>query len=164
MRKSALLCGFAVAAAFVVTPAVVDLAMPGVHWAAASAATNVSIDVFFTSLEPYGAWVPSTNYNYIWVPTQVSADWSPYSNGHWVYTDEYGWYFVSDHLFAPIVYHYGRWGYDPVIGWFWVPGTQWAGAWVTWRRSDAYVGWAPLPPEQNGYAVSLTININVGAL
>jgi hypothetical protein len=33
------------------------------------------------------------------------------------------------------------------IGWVWVPGTEWGPAWVSWRRSPGYVGWAPLPPE-----------------
>ena len=29
----------------------------------------------------------------------------------------------------------------------WVPGDEWAPAWVSWRTSKDYVGWAPLPPE-----------------
>jgi hypothetical protein len=28
-----------------------------------------------------------------------------------------------------------------------VPGDEWAPAWVSWRKSNDYVGWAPLPPE-----------------
>jgi hypothetical protein len=32
-------------------------------------------------------------------------------------------------------------------GWVWVPGSEWAPAWVSWRESDDYIGWAPLPPE-----------------
>src|SRR2546423_9736807 len=28
-----------------------------------------------------------------------------------------------------------------------VPGDEWAPAWVSWRSSKDYVGWAPLPPE-----------------
>jgi hypothetical protein len=28
-----------------------------------------------------------------------------------------------------------------------VPGNEWAPAWVSWRKSNDYVGWAPLPPE-----------------
>jgi hypothetical protein len=28
-----------------------------------------------------------------------------------------------------------------------VPGEEWAPAWVSWRTSKNYVGWAPLPPE-----------------
>ena len=31
-------------------------------------------------------------------------------------------------------------------GWIWYPGTRWAPAWVDWRCSDRYYGWAPLPP------------------
>ena len=33
------------------------------------------------------------------------------------------------------------------FGWVGVPGNEWAPAWVSWRKSDDYVGWAPLPPE-----------------
>jgi hypothetical protein len=50
--------------------------------------------------------------------------------------EEWGW----------IPYHYGRWGWEPRLGWFWVPATVWAPAWVTWRWSGLYIGWAPLPP------------------
>ena len=32
-------------------------------------------------------------------------------------------------------------------GWFWIPGDEWAPAWVDWRYSNDYVGWAPLPPD-----------------
>ena len=65
---------------------------------------------------------------------------------------------MSDEPFAWAVYHYGRWGYDQDIGWFWVPGTVWAPAWVSWRRSNDVVGWAPLPPEGEGYAVSIEVS------
>ena len=47
-----------------------------------------------------------------------------------------------------VVYHYGRWAFEPGIGWFWVPGEEWAPAWVNWRYGDEYVGWAPLPPDE----------------
>src|SRR5690606_10174674 len=80
-----------------------------------------------------------------------------YTHGHWAYTDRYGWYFVSDEPFAWAVYHYGRWAQAEDIGWYWVPGTKWAPAWVSWRRSDDHVGWAPLPPSGRGYAVSVDI-------
>src|SRR5690606_38177529 len=32
-------------------------------------------------------------------------------------------------------------------GWVWVPGDEWAPAWVSWRESGDTIGWAPLPPE-----------------
>ena len=28
----------------------------------------------------------------------------------------------------------------------WVPGSTWGPAWVSWRYTDSYCGWAPLPP------------------
>ena len=31
-----------------------------------------------------------------------------------------------------------------------MPGSEWAPAWVAWRRSDQHVGWAPLPPRRSG--------------
>src|SRR5262249_48307522 len=34
-----------------------------------------------------------------------------------------------------------------------IPGDQWGPSWVSWRASDDYVGWAPLPP--GGYDVSV---------
>jgi len=162
MRKS-ISVAFVAAALLTAAPIALDrAATPGVWLSTAQAATDVDINVFFTSLSPYGSWVPSPNYNYVWVPTNVDASWSPYTNGHWIYTEQYGWYFVSDEPFAAIVYHYGRWGYDPLIGWYWVPGTHWAPAWVAWRQDNDDIGWAPLPPQGNGYATSISISINIG--
>jgi hypothetical protein len=90
--------------------------------------------------------------DYVFVP-QVERGWRPYVRGHWVWTDEYGWYWASNEPFAWATYHYGRWGYDPEIGWFWVPGNVWAPAWVTWRRGGGHVGWAPIAPRGRGYAL-----------
>ncbi len=95
-------------------------------------------------------WHP--RFGYVWLPEDVSPDWRPYTVGHWVSTEEYGWYWESNEPFAWAVYHYGRWGYDPDYGWFWVPGDTWAPAWVQWRYDDQYVGWAPIGPQRPGYA------------
>jgi hypothetical protein len=87
----------------------------------------------------------------VWVPNNVPRNWRPYSIGHWAYTDDYGWYWVSDAAEAPwgwIVFHYGRWAWIHDIGWAWVPGREWGPAWVDWRRGDRYFGWAPLPPDE----------------
>ena len=43
-------------------------------------------------------------------------------------------------------------------GWFWVPGDTWAPAWVQWRYSDDYVGWAPIGPGRRGYAYGVPVN------
>jgi uncharacterized protein DUF6600 len=45
-------------------------------------------------------------------------------------------------------YHYGRWVRDDDEGWVWIPGKEWAPAWVSWRRGGHRVGWAPQPPDE----------------
>ncbi|WP_173088966.1 DUF6600 domain-containing protein [Devosia sp. 1635] len=119
---------------------------------------SVSFSVFFDQLEPHGVWVRHPQYRHVFCPTGIDTRWRPYTEGRWVYLADYGWYFQSDEPFAWATYHYGRWLDDEKLGWCWVPGTQWAPAWVSWRRSDDVVGWAPLPPENDGYAVSLEIS------
>jgi hypothetical protein len=109
---------------------------------------TASYETFYTRLEPQGVWRETSTYGYVWQPreAQQSRNWRPYTNGHWVYTDA-GWTWVSEEPFGWATYHYGRWTRLRNIGWVWVPGDEWAPAWVSWRKSNDYVGWAPLPPE-----------------
>jgi hypothetical protein len=107
--------------------------------------TTVSFQLFYDQMSPYGSWVEYQNYGYVWIP-DVDRDFSPYcTNGHWVYTD-YGWTWASDYPWGWAAFHYGRWAYDDQIGWLWIPGNDWGPAWVTWRRSQGYYGWAPMGP------------------
>ncbi|MCX7916289.1 MAG: hypothetical protein N3A53_08330, partial [Verrucomicrobiae bacterium] len=48
--------------------------------------------------------------------------------------------------FGWAVFHYGRWYYDDYYGWIWIPDRIWGPAWVEWRETETYVGWAPLLP------------------
>jgi hypothetical protein len=108
---------------------------------------SASYDTFYTQLDRYGDWRETSDYGYVWQPRQAqSRTWRPYTDGHWVYTDA-GWTWVSEEPFGWATYHYGRWTRLRNIGWVWVPGDEWAPAWVSWRKSNDYVGWAPLPPE-----------------
>jgi len=125
---------------------------------AAAAQETIDIDTFYDELDPYGEWVWHPRFGYVWLPEDVSPRWRPYTVGRWTYTDEYGWYWDSNEPFAWAVYHYGRWGYDEDYGWFWVPGDTWAPAWVQWRYSDDYVGWAPVGPGRRGYAYGVPVN------
>lgn len=111
-------------------------------------AQDTSIDDFHESLAAYGQWVPHPHWGEVWIPVNVPDDWAPYRYGHWVYTEEWGWYWVSDEDFGWITYHYGRWFPDPNLGWVWIPGTEWSPAWVSWRRGDDAVGWAPMLPDE----------------
>lgn len=111
----------------------------------AEAQRSVSYQTFYDDLSPYGDWVYHNNYGYVWSP-RVSGNFRPYStNGHWVYT-RHGWTWVSKYRWGWAAFHYGRWFRDRYYGWVWVPDTQWAPAWVTWRSSQGYFGWAPVGP------------------
>jgi uncharacterized protein DUF6600 len=103
---------------------------------------------FFSHLDSEGDWIETSNYGYVWQPrvARQSHSWRPYTLGRWVYTDA-GWTWISEEPFGWATYHYGRWTRLRNVGWIWVPGNQWAPAWVSWRSNNDYVGWAPLPPE-----------------
>lgn len=117
-----------------------------ITFGAITARAEVSVSVFYDSLDSYGDWVEVGDYGYAWSPRDVDSDWRPYADGEWAYTDA-GWTWVSDEPYGWAVYHYGRWLRTDSAGWVWVPGEEWGPAWVSWRRSPEYVGWAPLPPE-----------------
>lgn len=120
----------------------------------APAQAQVSAE-FQAALEAYGSWQPHPQFGEVWVPYDLPPGWRPYTYGRWVYTDDWGWYWVSAEEEADwgwVTFHYGRWAHDRRLGWFWVPGDEWGPAWVDWRRGDDYVGWAPLPPDQVVYA------------
>lgn len=114
-----------------------------------SGAPSVDLGFFFDSLSPYGNWVETPAHGWAFAPT-VASTWRPYSDGQWIQSDA-GWTWLTDEPFGWATYHYGRWDLNPDYGWLWVPGDQWAPAWVDWRATDDVVGWAPLPPS---YVVS----------
>jgi hypothetical protein len=119
-----------------------------------TAQAHISFQVFYDQLSPYGSWVSYPNYGYVWLPN-AGPGFSPYATaGHWVFT-EFGWTWVSDYSWGWAAFHYGRWMYDPFYGWLWVPDTVWGPAWVVWRSSPGYYGWAPLRP-------GISINVAFG--
>jgi hypothetical protein len=113
----------------------------------ADARATQTLDFFYDALDPYGDWIEIERYGFAFRP-KLARDlrWRPYTDGGWIYTD-YGWTWRSDEPFGWATYHYGRWTRVPRLGWVWIPGTEWGPAWVSWRRSDDYVGWAALPPD-----------------
>jgi hypothetical protein len=126
---------------------------------------QISFQVFYDALAPYGDWVDVDGYGYCWQP-RVSDGWRPYTDGRWAYTDA-GWTWISNEPFGWATYHYGRWADLRDRGWVWVPGYEWAPAWVSWRTSDEYIGWAPLPPDaawdaDNGFDASVDNTYDIG--
>jgi len=106
---------------------------------------GASFQTFYDQLGSQGNWVQTDDYGYVFQPNVSDPDWAPYTNGHWVYTDQ-GWMWASDEPWGWATYHYGRWANIDGFGWVWVPGYRWAPAWVSWRYGGGYCGWAPLPP------------------
>ena len=127
---------------FLLLAALLPLAAPRT----AQARADVSFDYFYDALLPYGEWIEVEGYGLCWHPTDVDDDWVPYSDGYLAFTDA-GWTWVGYEEFAGIVYHYGRWLKVKAAGWCWVPDYEWGPAWLSWRMSDDYIGWAPLPPR-----------------
>jgi hypothetical protein len=115
---------------------------------------------FETPLAPVGSWVATGAYGRCFRPAGVAADWRPYCDGQWVWTD-YGWYWESDEPWAWACYHYGTWVDDPDLGWIWVPDIEWAPAWVDWRVGAGYVGWAPCAPRGITVAPALFAFVDV---
>jgi hypothetical protein len=103
--------------------------------------------LFYEQLAPHGQWFQNADFGYVWQPEVAlrSRQWRPYTHGRWLDTDR-GWAWWSDEPFGWATYHYGRWAEVERVGWIWVPGPDWAPAWVSWRAGEEVLGWAPLPP------------------
>ena len=106
---------------------------------------------FYSPLAAYGTWVDVSPYGRCWRPADIVPEWRPYTVGHWEWTDA-GWYWMSDEPWGWACCHYGSWVLDPIYGWVWIPAVEWAPAWVVWRETPDYIGWAPCGPT--GVAVS----------
>ncbi len=119
-----------------------------------------SANDFYEPLTPYGEWVSVGSYGRCWHPQRVEVGWRPYCEGHWEWTD-CGWYWVSDEPWSWATYHYGSWVDDPSYGWCWIPATEWAPSWVTWREAPDYIGWAPCGPGGAVLAPSLFVFVDV---
>lgn len=95
--------------------------------------------------EARGAWVSSQPYGAVWLPA-APAGFTPYlTHGGWTVTDA-GWFWQSTLPWGDLTFHYGRW-IPWGARWAWVPGTQFAPAWVDWRAGNGWVAWAPRAPQ-----------------
>ncbi len=101
------------------------------------------VAAYGATLDRGGAWRTEAPYGAVWYPT-VATDWRPYYNGRWVWLPRFGWTWVSDDPWGWPTHHYGRWDVSLQGRWFWVPGPQWAAAWVGWAIADGYVSWCAL--------------------
>ena len=108
---------------------------------------------FYTTLNQHGTWMQVEPFGMVWQPTIVKTcrDWKPYSTaGRWTWRDN-AWCWQSEYEWGWVAFHYGRWMHGRDCGWVWVPGTEWAPAWVSWRRTASVYSWAPMPVEKRLY-------------
>ena len=124
----------------------------------AAQAAPSQLEQFQTVLARHGSFQAHARYGEVWVPSQTTAPvgWHPYPPCHWVHTKDLGWYFDDKSEWGRIVHHFGRWAHDANLGWVWVGAEEFSPGWVVWRTSEAWVGWAPLPPEQDVKEISAT--------
>lgn len=108
---------------------------------------SLTLKELMVTLTPYGDWFRHAKHGLCWVPNVSRRDpgWRPYRDGgQWMLTDA-GWYWRSDYVWGWIAFHYGNWErFGSRSGWYWIPGDAWSAAWVHWRMTPHYLGWAPI--------------------
>src|SRR5438874_5804921 len=111
-------------------------------------------------LDEYGTWRSTPEYGEVWSP-RVDVGWAPYTSGHWIWEDPWGWTWVDYEPWGFAPFHYGRWVYASGF-WGWAPGPlfvrpYYAPALVAWFGGGGWgvgvgfgggfgggLGWCPL--------------------
>jgi hypothetical protein len=121
--------------------------------AASQTAQYVAPDVTgYEDLDTNGTWSSDPEYGYVWTPTTVAVDWSPYRYGRWVWVAPWGWTWIDDAPWGYAPFHYGRWAHVR-DRWCWVPGPRHVRA----VYAPALVGWVGTP------GVDVTISVGGGS-
>jgi len=105
-------------------------------------------------LDASGDWIPDSDYGPMWFPRNVSPDWAPYREGHWINRDPWGWIWVEDESWGYAPFHYGRW-VQYQGRWGWIPGPReahpvWSPALVVFAGGGGagVSAWFPLGPGE----------------
>jgi hypothetical protein len=112
----------------------------------------------YEELDRNGTWIDNGEYGPLWTPRNVALDWTPYSDGRWIWLAPWGWTWVDNAPWGYAPSHYGRW---VMVNrrWSWAPGRPagrpvWAPALVGWvggngggARPGPGLGWYPLSPR-----------------
>ncbi|HEX4138977.1 MAG TPA: DUF6600 domain-containing protein, partial [Candidatus Methylacidiphilales bacterium] len=52
----------------------------------------MTFQTFYDGLSPYGNWIHTDQYGDVFQPNVNDPNWSPYTDGNWVYTnDDWTW-------------------------------------------------------------------------
>lgn len=103
-------------------------------------AQYVSPDVIGSEdLDANGTWRTTSEYGPVWTPSAVEPGWAPYSYGHWIWEDPWGWTWVDNASWGFAPFHYGRW-VSFGGNWGWAPGPYYGG-WARGWYAPALVAW-----------------------
>lgn len=93
----------------------------------------------WNDLDANGNWYDVPGEGYVWSPyVAVSAGWDPYNCGHWMWTPQFGYIWVSCESWGYLPYYCGSWNFYNGFGWGWSPGM---GGCMPWWRRGGYGGW-----------------------
>ena len=124
-------------------------------------------------LNYYGDYFYAPGYGYVWQPYGFAGsmlNWSPYSNGAWMFYPGFGYSWTSAYPWGWLPYHYGSWAFINGTGWAWVPGGGYNGTWYAGnfravpRVTRAPAGWAAPPPPAIAAGVRTPATVPVGAV
>lgn len=71
-------------------------------------------------LSYYGTWSNVAGLGNVWTPSNVPANWAPFTQGHWDSIQPWGWTWVDDEPWGFAPFHYGRWTTVNNV-WYWIP-------------------------------------------
>ena len=155
LMRAALLAGLALTS---LSALPFDAAFAAPSARSATSNDTATIAEFKQTLAGFGTFVNHERYGEVWVPGVTPPGWHPYPACQWVYAKGTGWYFNDPTEWGKIVHHYGRWQHEAKTGWFWIPDQAWSPGWVSWRMNDKWIGWAPLPPNDDLKTVSADLD------
>ena len=120
-------------------------------------------------LNYYGDFVYASGYGYVWQPYGFAGsmlNWSPYSNGAWLFYPGLGYSWASAYPWGWLPFHYGSWAFINGAGWAWLPGAGYNGTWYAGsfqavpRVTRAPAGWsAPTPPGIPASSAPRTVEV-----
>ncbi len=122
-------------------------------------------------LNYYGDFFYAAGYGYAWQPYGFAGsmlNWSPYSNGAWIFSPGLGYSWASGYPWGWLPFHYGSWAFLNGAGWAWLPGHGYNGQWYAGnflavpRVVKAPAGWTAATPPAVLSAASTPRTVQVG--
>jgi len=94
----------------------------------------------------HGDWMWHSYYGYVWRPDSnddyPDGAWQPFLYGQWRELEGL-LFWVPEETWGWVPYHLGLWMWDYNYGWLWLPGLDFAPAWVAWDYFWGFYAWRP---------------------